>query len=221
MAYRVGQANFSKGEVAEELVARFDVASYRTALGKALNVIILKYGGVTKRPGTRLVAKAYNGDDGVRLFPFQFSLSQTYVMEMGQGYMRLAALGGMVIEEKLDIVSMTLGATTAIEALFHGYEVGDQVYFSGIEGAVEINGKFGTVLTVVDADNFTVDIDSSGFSAFTNDTGGITRVGAPTPPPAPPPVPPPTPAPPPPDVGGGGGGGDLWDGIVGDGAAIP
>ena len=220
MAYRVGQANFSKGEVAEELVARFDVASYRTALGKALNVIILKYGGITKRPGTRLVAKAYNDEDGVRLFPFQFSLSQTYVMEMGQGYMRLAALGGMVIEEKLDIVSMTLGATTSINALYHGYAVGDQVYFSGVEGAVEINGKFGTVLTVVDGDNFTVGIDSSGFSAFTNDTGGATRVGAPAPPPAPPPVPPPTPAPPPPDVGSGGVGGGYRDGPV-KGGVIP
>lgn len=223
MVYRVGQANFSKGEVAEELVARFDVASYRTALGKAQNVIILKYGGITKRPGTRIVAKAYNGAGGVRLFPFQFSLSQTYVMEMGQGYMRLAALGGMVIEEKLDIVSLTRGATTAINALFHGYSVGDQVYFSGIQGTVELNGKFGTVLTVVDANNFTVGINSSGFSAFTDDTGGITRVGAPAPPPAPPAVPPPAPAPPPPGVGGGGGGGDVWNdaGGGGGGGQIP
>lgn len=218
MAFRVGQANFSKGEVAEELVARFDVASYRTALRKASNVIILKYGGVTKRPGTRLVAKAYNGADGVRLFPFQFSLSQTYIMEMGQGYMRLAAKGGMVLEELLTITAIGLGATTQITAAYHGYEAGDQVYFSGIEGTVELNGKFGTVLTVIDDDNFTVDIDSTGFSAFTADNGGTTRAAPPPPPPAPPPVPPPVDPPEPPPIGGGGGG--IWGGIY-TGGEIP
>ena len=39
MAFRVGSANFTKGEVSEELVARFDVGSYHTALRKASNVI--------------------------------------------------------------------------------------------------------------------------------------------------------------------------------------
>lgn len=216
MAFRVSQANFSKGEVSEELVARFDVASYRTALRKALNVIILKYGGITKRPGTRVVAKVHD-DDGVRLFPFSFSLTQTYVLEMGQGYMRLAALGGMVIESKLTIVSITLGATTSIECTYHGYAVGDEIYFSGIEGCTELNGKIGTVTSVPDADNFVVDIDSTGFSAFTADTGGITNASPPPAPPSPPPVPAPVDPPEPPDLGGGGDWGWWNDG----GGAIP
>lgn len=208
MPNRIGQHNFSKGEIAEELVARIDVAAYSTALRRAENVIILKYGGVTKRPGTRLVAEVY-ADEGVRLMPFQFSLQQTYALEMGQGYMRPAANGGLVLEELLTVTGVTLGSTTIIEAAYHAYDVGDQVYFDGVEGTTELNGRIGRVLSAPDGDHFEVDINSTNFTPFTGDDGGITRSGTPPPPPPPPPVPPPSPTPTPPPTGGGGGGGEY------------
>lgn len=207
MPLRTGQPNFSKGELAEDLISRVDVAAYATGLRRARNVVILKYGGVTKRPGTRFVAEVNDATAPVRLVPFQFSLTQTYALEMGQGYMRPAALGGVVLEEKLTIESITLGATTEIGAAFHEYAVGDRVYFSGIAGTTELNGMTGRVTTVGDSSHFTVDIDSTGFTPFSADTGGIVRAGPPPPPPPPPPVPPPPPPPPPPDTGGGGYGG--------------
>lgn len=278
MALRIGQSNFSKGVISDELVARIDVAAYASGLKRAENVIILKYGGVTKRPGTRLVAEVYkksidadftgviagdaltvsdcvgaiaigqvvtNGDGDavatvtgfgsgtggngtylvtpsqtlsstslhasvgapVRLIPFQFSIEQTYALEMGQGYMRPAANGGLVIEDRLTITDLTPGVTTTVEAAFHDYEIGDQVYFAGVEGATELNGRIGRVIAAPDDDHFTVDIDSTGFSAFTGDTGGTTRIAPPPPAPPPPPVPPPAPTPTPPPTGGGGGGG--------------
>jgi len=203
---RVGQANFAKGEISEELIARIDVPAYATALRRANNVTILKYGGVTKRPGTRLVSEVYDGTGDVRLAPFQFSLTQTYVLELGQAYARFAANGGLVVEEQLTITAITLGATTTIEAAYHAFNAGDQVYFSQVEGTKEINGRIGRVLLVIDDSHFVVDINSTGFSAFTGDDGGVTRTVAPPPPPPPPPVPPPAPDPPPPDTGGGGGG---------------
>lgn len=207
MAVRVGQAVFAKGEIAEELVARVDVSSYATALRRARNVTILKYGGVTKRPGSRLVAEVYQ-DSGVRLMPFQFSLSQTYALEMGQGYMRAAALGGLVVEDRLtvqSVVFVSLGIYR-IGAAFHGYAVGDQVFFDGVSGATELNGKILRVFAVAGPNEFDVQIISA--SPFTGDTGGITRATPPAPAPTPPVVPPPAVEPPPPPVGGGGGGGD-------------
>jgi hypothetical protein len=207
MVLRTGQPNFSKGVISDELVARIDVASYASGLKRADNVIVLKYGGITKRPGTRLVAEVY-ADSGVRLMPFQFSIEQTYALEMGQGYMRPAASGGMVTEERLTITDVTLGATTTIAAAYHAYDVGDQVFFEGVEGTIELNGKIGRVLTVVDGDHFIVDIDSTGYTPFSADTGGAARVGAPPAPPTAPPIPPPPPPPSPPDTGGGGWGGD-------------
>ena len=207
MAYRVGQAVFAKGEISEELVARFDVASYGTALRKANNVVVLKYGGVAKRPGLRLVSQVYK-DEGVRLMPFQYSLEQTYIIEMGQGYARFAALGGMVLEEKLTVEAVTFGPTTIIKASYHAY-------FQNVSGCEDLNSKIGRVIEVIDTHHFRVDINSSTFGALTGDSGGIIRSAAPAPPPTPPTVPPPTTDPAPPDVGGGGGGGGfIWDGGV-------
>lgn len=204
MAYRVGQAVFSKGEISEELLARFDVDSYHTALKQARNVIVMKYGGVTKRPGTRFVAPVYK-DQGVRLMPFQYSLEQTYVLEMGQGYMRVAALGGVVIEDKLTVEAVTLGETTVIKASYHGYNVGDQVYFSGLAGCDDLNGKIATVTAVIDTNNFSISLDTRTYGALTSDTGGTIRTGPPAAPPSDPIVPPVIIPPTIPDLGSWGG----------------
>lgn len=205
MAFRAAQLNFSKGEISDELLGRFDVSSYSAGLKRARNVIILKYGGVTKRPGTRIVAECYAGSDGMRLLPFQYSLDQAYALEMGQGYMRPAALGGMVLHEELAITAITNAVNAKVTVAFHGYAVGDQVYFLGVEGMTEINGRVLTVESVVDENNFTVDADSSAWGVFTAATGGATRTEAPEPTAPPPTVPPVVPPPSPPPVYGGGG----------------
>lgn len=204
MPYRVGQAVFSKGEISEELLARFDVDSYHTALKQARNVIVMKYGGVTKRPGTRFVAPVYK-DQGVRLIPFQYSLEQTYVLELGQAYMRVAALGGMVIEDKLTVEAVTRGTTTIIKASYHAYSVGDQVYFSGVVGCDDLNGKIATVIEVIDTNNFRIALDTSSYGALTSDTGGTIRSGPPAAPPADPVVPPVATPPTTPNLGSWGG----------------
>jgi hypothetical protein len=207
MPLRTGQPNFSKGEIAEDLIARVDVAAYSTALRRAFNVTVLKYGGVTKRSGTRLVAEVYDSSQPVRLVPFQFSLEQTYVLEMGQGYMRPAAGGGLLIEDRLTIEAVILGPNTQIRSSFHGYQIGDQVYFDGLMGSVEMNRRIARIISVESPNLYTVDIDSRGFGTFTGDSGGATRSATPAPVPVPPPVPVPVPEPAPPPVGGGGGSG--------------
>lgn len=210
---RAGQFNFSKGEVAEELIARIDVASYAASLKQARNVLVLKYGGISKRPGTRLVAKAHDSLNPVRLLPFQFSLTQAYALEMGQGYMRPAANGGLVLETLLTITAITKAANAQVTVAYHGLSVGDEFYFNDVRGMTEINGLTGIVQSVIDANNFTVGINTAGFSTFTGDSGGITRTGAPAAPPTPPTVPPPSTPPAPPDVGGSGGYTDTGGGL--------
>jgi len=206
--FRSGQPNFSRGELAPHLHGRFDVDAYTAGVKRATNVVILKYGGLTKRPGTRLVAEVIDASKPTRIIPFQFSLTQTYALEMGQGYMSPCALGGRLLEEELEITNITIAANAAITAAFHAYEPGQKVYLTGIEGELgdKLNGRFWTVVAVLDGDNFTIDADTTGLDAFTAATGGITRTEEPDPPPPPPPVPDPVEPPPPPNVGGGGGG---------------
>lgn len=205
MAYRHALLNFSKGELAPEIEARFDLSIYNAGLRRARNVRVRRTGGVSKRPGTRFVAECLSST--ARLIPFQFSDEQGYALEFGQAYMRPAALGGVVLEEGLLVTAITKAANAKITAAYHDYDVGDQVYLSGITGMTEINDRFLTVVSVVDPDNFTVDIDSTGFGTFTGSGGGTARVGAPPAPPPAPPVPPPLDPPEPPEIGSGSGGG--------------
>lgn len=207
--FRAGQPNFSRGVLSEHLHGRFDVDAYSAGLKQGTNVIILKYGGLTKRPGTRLVAEVIDGSEPTRIIPFQFSLTQTYALEMGQGYMSPCALGGRLVEEELEIANITNAANAEIEAAFHDYAVGEKVYLTRIEGEIgdRLNGRFWNVMSVIDENRFTIDADTTGLDPFTSAEGGIVRTEAPDPPPAPPVVPPPVDPTPPPSTGGGGGGG--------------
>lgn len=205
MDYRLAQPSFSKGEIAPDLYGRFDVDAYSQSLRLARNVVILKYGGVTKRPGTRLVAEVYDASQPVRLVPFKFSIEQAYALELGQGYMRVAAAGGLVLNEELAITGITNEAQARITAAFHGYSVGQAVFLTGIDGALgdELNFRFFTVLAVIDDNNFRISMSTVGMAAFTSATGGITRVVEPDPGPVDPVVPDPVEPPPPPSTGGG------------------
>jgi hypothetical protein len=210
MAYRAALLNFSKGEIAPALESRFDVSIYSAALRRARNVKISRTGGVSKRMGTRFVAECLSST-AARLIPF--SDEQAYALELGQAYMRPFALGGAVLEEGLEVSAITNAAQAQVTIAYHAYSVGDQVYFSAIEGMVEINDRFLTVVSVVDANNFLVDFDSTDAGTFTGSGGGTARSGAPPAPPAAPTVPPELEPPDPPDTGSGGGGSYGEDGI--------
>lgn len=209
--FRKGQFNFSKGELSPDLYGRLDIVPYGAAVRQARNVLVMKYGGLTNRPGTEFIAEVEDPTNPVRLFPFQFNdgkSPQNYAMELGQGYMRLAAGGGMVVEELLKVLGVTNANPAVVNIPYHAYNVGDKWATSLITGMVEINDRIFTITSIIDANHFAINADSTTWGVFTGDDGdGITRVATPPPPPPPPPVPPPVPPDPPPVVIGGGGGG--------------
>jgi hypothetical protein len=216
---RAPQMNFSKGEIAPQLYGRFDVDAWQAGVKLARNVTVLKYGGLTKRPGQTLVAEVLDDSEEQRLIPFQFSLDQTYVLEFGQAYAAPIALGGRVLEQELAITAITSAANAQVTAAFHEYAAGDPIFLTGIAGAMglRLNQRTWQVVAVIDENNFTINANTVGVT-FTSATGGITRTEAPPPPPPPPTVPPaPDPIEPPPTTppfgdGGGGGGGGGWPG---------
>lgn len=206
--YRAALLNFSKGWVSPELEARFDLSAYQVGVRKAVNVKIRRTGGLVKRMGTRFVTECLSST--AKLFPFQFSDEQGYALEFGQAYMRPLALGGGILEEGLRILAITKAAQAQVTANYHGYAVGEQVFFKSENasafGMHQILDRWLTVVSVQDDHNFTVDIDSTDFDTFGSDTGTV-RGSAPPPPPTAPTVPPPAEPPAPPPTGGGGGGG--------------
>jgi hypothetical protein len=80
-------ATFNGGEWSPHLYGRTDLSRYANACKRLENFIPLVQGAATRRPGTRFVASTKN-DGVVRLIPFEFSITQAYVIEAGAGYFR-------------------------------------------------------------------------------------------------------------------------------------
>lgn len=212
--------NFTKGEIAPELQARIDTDQYGAAAKKIRNFIIQRYGGLSFRPGFRLVGEVDDKTKNTRYIPFQYNMEQAYIMALEDQRMRLLTGGGMVAEDNLKITGISNSGNAQVTVAYHGYAVGDRIFFSGVEGMVELNNRSATVVSVVDVNSFTIDIDTSTYTPFVSSDGTARTVAPdPTPPDPTPPPPPPAEPPPPTTVGGGGtgsgtgtGGGAGYDG---------
>lgn len=79
------QASFNRGEVSPLLKSRVDADLFKMALDTCENFSVLIHGGLRRRSGTRFVAEAFDSDEISRLFPFLFSNSQAYVLEVSGG----------------------------------------------------------------------------------------------------------------------------------------
>ncbi len=90
------QNSFSGGEWSPYLSERVDLAKYGTACDTLQNLILTKYGAVRRRPGTQFIAEAKHADKQCRLFKFQFSVTTTFVIEMGDQYLRFFSNGTQV-----------------------------------------------------------------------------------------------------------------------------
>lgn len=105
---------FNAGEIGDELLARVSFQKYQLALSTSLNFMPLTQGAVTRRPGSRYVADQKNEAETVRLLPFEFNVTQAYVIEAGEdsggskGYFRFFRNQGQITAGDVS-VSITNG----------------------------------------------------------------------------------------------------------------
>lgn len=95
------QVSMAGGEWSPKLDARVDQQKYSSALRQQLNMISYKSGGSTRRPGSEYIAAAKKTSSGgnnysVRLVPFIFSPTTTFVLEFGDHYIRFYSNGVQV-----------------------------------------------------------------------------------------------------------------------------
>lgn len=90
------QNNFNAGEWSPLTYGRSDVSKYNNALATCLNYVPTTQGGLTRRPGTRYIANT-KSNAAVRLVSFEFSITQAYVLEFGDQYIRFYTLGGQLL----------------------------------------------------------------------------------------------------------------------------
>lgn len=93
------QTSFVGGEFAPALYGRTDIAQYANAAKIVENFIVRPYGSLISTPGTEFInACKTGGSTGIsRLIEFIFSRSDSYVIEMGVGYLRFYTDGAVVV----------------------------------------------------------------------------------------------------------------------------
>lgn len=168
------QRSFAGGEIAPQLYARTDEVKYATGLRTLRNFILLKHGGVSNRPGTSFVGEVADSTQKCRLIPFEASDTVAYVLELGNGIIRVIKNGEYVTIPLPAITSISKANPCVVTATGIGGEVstGDQVKFSVVSGMVELKNRTFKAVNI-DADNISLQnldgtpLDSTSFGSFT------------------------------------------------------
>ena len=89
--------NFTAGELSPRLDGRNDLSKYPAGCKTLENIVIYPHGAAARRPGTQFIAEVKTSSAKTRLIPFEFSTTQTYVLEFGNQYMRVYKDKGQVL----------------------------------------------------------------------------------------------------------------------------
>jgi len=103
---RTFSRSFAGGEITPELMGRIDLDKMQTGLKTCKNMIVKPHGPVTSRPGFRFLNFCKYAEKKARLLRFQFSSSDSMIIELGDYYARFhTGLGTEVENEQAQITS--------------------------------------------------------------------------------------------------------------------
>ena len=89
--------NFTGGELSPRLDGRNDLQKYPTGCKTLENMIIYPHGSAARRSGSQFVAEVKDSSKETRLIPFEFSTTQTYMLEFGNQYIRFYKDDGQIL----------------------------------------------------------------------------------------------------------------------------
>ena len=96
MKAQTNNNNFTSGEFTPRLRGRSDLEKYNSSASTLGNLVVLRHGGVTKRPSRDYLGEVKSSADGARLIEFVFSRVDAYVLELGNLYMRVWKNGAII-----------------------------------------------------------------------------------------------------------------------------
>ena len=80
--------SFVSGEFSAKLDGRTDFEKYSSGCKTLENMLVHPQGAAARRVGTQFIAEVKTSAAKTRLIPFEFSTTQTYVLEFGNNYIR-------------------------------------------------------------------------------------------------------------------------------------
>ena len=165
--------NFTAGELSPRLDGRTDLTKYAAGCSNLENLVIYPHGAAARRPGTTHVAEVTDSSKKTRLIPFEFSTTQTYILEFSNLKIRFYKDNGAILEGDKTISGITAANPAVVTATSHGYSNGDEIIITSVVGMTEVNNKRFLVagvttntfqLTDKDGDN----INSSAYTAYSS-----------------------------------------------------
>lgn len=184
MTFRHIQCSFVSGEMDPRLLGRTDLAKYRNGAFTMRNFYASYRGGASSRAGLAYVGtcKQSTSLPPPRDINFQFSLTQGYVLEFGELYLRIKTSGGYILERTQPITAITQANPGVFTYTNTHYALadGDWVYVTAATGMTNFNGLTwivynSTPTTFSLKDLFGNPVDTSAFSAYTG-SGLLQRV---------------------------------------------
>lgn len=92
------QSNFNGGEVSPLFYGRVDNDRYKGAVAVCKNYIPVIQGGMLRRSGSRFVNEVKTSAKQTRLVRFEFSVTQAYMLEFGENYIRFYKDYGIILD---------------------------------------------------------------------------------------------------------------------------
>jgi len=165
--------SFVSGEFSAKMDGRTDFEKYASGCKTLENMLVHPQGAAARRVGTQFIAEVKTSSLKTRLIPFEFSTTQTYVLEFGNTYIRMFKDKGQITESDVTVSGITQANPAVVTASSHGFSNGDFVILSSVVGMTEVNGKTFKVadkttntFELQDVDG--TDINSSAFTAYSS-----------------------------------------------------
>ena len=166
--------NFTGGELSPRLDGRNDLTKYASGCKTLQNMVVYPHGSAARRPGTTFVAEVKTSSAFTRLIPFEFSTTQTYILEFGDLYIRFYKDSGAILEANKTITAITKANPGVVTSASHGFANGDTVVISGVVGMTQVNGKRFKVASVATNTFALQDVDGNNVNttSYTTYTSG-------------------------------------------------
>ena len=135
------QTNFTAGELTPKLHGQVDFKKYNNGVEELKNMTVFPQGGCQRRSGSRYICEVKDSTKTTRLIPFEFNITQAYVLELGDQYIRFFKDGGQITEANKTITAITKANPAVVTSNSHGYSNGDHVWINSVGGMTRLNGR--------------------------------------------------------------------------------
>jgi hypothetical protein len=162
------QTNFTAGELTPKLAGQVDFKKYNNGVEEMQNMTVFPQGGATRRYGSRFVAEVKDSSKATRIIPFEFNVTQSYILELGDQYIRFYKDNGQITNASKTITGITQANPAVVTVSSHGYSNGDDVWINSVVGMTQINGRRFRIANVTTNTFELQGVNSTNYTAYTS-----------------------------------------------------